>query len=99
MLRLMGHQVTIEHDGRKALALLDTHVFDLILTDLGMPEVNGWDIAERAKERCPGVPVVLVSGWGAQYEDEDLSHRGVDLVCSKPLSYQKLLEILERFAG
>lgn len=99
MLRLMGHQVTIEHDGRKALDLLDTHVFDLILTDLGMPEVNGWDIAERAKERRPGVPVVLVSGWGAQYEDEDLSHRGVDLVCSKPLSYQKLLEILERFSS
>ncbi|MEJ5363725.1 MAG: ATP-binding protein [Desulfosoma sp.] len=99
MLRLMGHQVTTEHDGRKALELLNTQAFDLILTDLGMPEVNGWDIAERAKERRPGVPVVMVSGWGAQYEDEDLSHRGVDLVCSKPLSYQKLLEILERFSN
>lgn len=98
MLRLMGHQVTTEHDARKALELLRTQSFDLILTDLGMPEVNGWDIAEHAKACCPGVPVILVSGWGAQYEDEDLSHRGVDLVCSKPLSYQKLLEIMDRFA-
>lgn len=98
MLRLMGHHVTTEHDSRKALELLDSQFFDLILTDLGMPDVNGWDIAERAKACRPRVPVILVSGWGAQYEDEDLSHRGVDLVCSKPLSHQKLLEILERFS-
>lgn len=97
MLRLMGHQVTTEHDSRKALELLNTQTFDLILTDLGMPEVSGWEIAERAKACRPGIPVILVSGWGAQYEDEDLSHRGVDFVCSKPLSYQKLLEIMERF--
>ncbi len=97
MLRLMGHQVITEHDARKALELLQTQSFDLILTDLGMPDVNGWEIAEHAKACRPGIPVILVSGWGAQYEDENLSHRGVDLVCSKPLSYQKLLEIMDRF--
>jgi BarA-like signal transduction histidine kinase len=41
--------------------------------------------------------VVLVTGWGAQYEDEDLTGRGIDLVVSKPLSYQKLMGALEKF--
>lgn len=98
MLRLMGHCVTTEHDSRQALELLRNQAFDLILTDLGMPDVSGWEIAECAKQLHPGVPVILVSGWGAQYEDEDLSDRGVCCVCSKPLSYQKLLEVLERFS-
>ncbi|MEJ5347427.1 MAG: ATP-binding protein [Desulfosoma sp.] len=99
MLRLMGHSVTAFHDPRKALEALSTHTFDLVLTDLAMPDVNGWEVAACARKHQPKVPVVLVSGWGAQYEDEDLSDRGVRCVCSKPLSYQKLLELIDRFCS
>ncbi|WP_170161625.1 hybrid sensor histidine kinase/response regulator [Desulfosoma caldarium] len=99
MLRLMGHTVTALHDPRRALEMLVAQPFDLVLTDLGMPDVNGWEVAACAKKHQPKVPVILVSGWGSQYEDEDLKDRGVDFVCSKPLSYQKLLEIMARFAS
>ncbi len=99
MLRLMGHSVTAFHDPRKALEALSTQTFDLVLTDLGMPDVNGWEIAACARKHQPKVPVILVSGWGAQYEDEDLTDRGVHCVCSKPLSYQKLLELMDRFCS
>lgn len=99
MLRLMGHTVTTLHDPRAALNILAAQRFDLVLTDLGMPEVSGWEIAACTRKHQPGVPVILVSGWGAQYEDEDLTDRGVDGVCSKPLSYQKLLEVMDRFAS
>lgn len=99
MLRLMGHTVTTLHDPRKALEMLAAQPFDLVLTDLGMPDVSGWEVAVCARKHQPKVPVILVSGWGAQYEDEDLRDRGVDCVCSKPLSYQKLLEIMAHFAA
>ena len=96
MLRLKGHRVVATSDGEKALELLDAGKFDLVLTDLGMPIVSGWEIAKRTKEKNPKTPVVMVTGWGAQYEDEDLASRGVDLMLAKPLSWDKLLTSIEK---
>ncbi|MCU0587028.1 MAG: response regulator [Syntrophobacteraceae bacterium] len=92
MLRLKGHRVTATADGHEALRLIDAEHFDLVLTDLGMPSVSGWDIARRAKARSPKLPVILITGWGAQYEEDDLTASGVDHVLSKPLSWDRLLE-------
>lgn len=96
MLRLKGHRVVASHNGEEALTLIGRENFDLVFTDLGMPSVSGWDIAARVKAKSPRVPVVLITGWGAQYEEEDLSTRGVDLVLSKPLSWEKLLGSIDK---
>ncbi len=92
MLRLKGHRVTSTDDGQEALQLIESENFDLVLTDLGMPSVSGWDIAKRAKAKDPHLPVILITGWGAQYEEDDLTTSGVDQVLSKPLSWDRLLE-------
>jgi PAS domain S-box-containing protein len=92
MLRLKGHRVVATDKGEEALQLLESEEFDLVLTDLGMPSVSGWDIAKRAKARNPQLPVILITGWGAQYEEDDLTDSGVDHVLSKPLSWDRLLE-------
>lgn len=96
MLRLKGHRVVAMSDGEKALELLDSSHFDLVLTDLGMPVVSGWEIAKRAKAKDPKTPVVMITGWGAQYEDVELKSRGVDLMLAKPLSWDKLLSSIEK---
>jgi PAS domain S-box-containing protein len=96
MLRFKGHRVVAVNDGEKALELIDSSNFDLVLTDLGMPVVSGWEIARRAKEKNPKLPVVMITGWGAQYEDAELAGRGVDLMLSKPLSWDKLLNSIEK---
>jgi PAS domain S-box-containing protein len=96
MLRLKGHRVVALSDGEKALEMIDSSTFDLVLTDLGMPVISGWEIARRAKAKNPLVPVVMITGWGAQYEDTDLAAKGVDLMLSKPLSWDKLLNSIER---
>jgi len=96
MLRLKGHRVTATENSEKALILIEEEDFDLVLTDLGMPVVSGWDIAKRAKSKSPEVPAVMITGWGAQYEEEDLTGRGVDLLLSKPLSWDKLLKSIEK---
>ncbi len=92
MLRLKGHRVTAVNDGHEALRLIENEEFDLVLTDLGMPSVSGWEIAKSAKAKDPKLPVILITGWGAQYEEDDLTASGVDHVLSKPLSWDKLLE-------
>ena len=83
MLRLKGHRVVAMSDGEKALELIDSSHFDLVLTDLGMPVVSGWEIAKRTKSKNPKTPVVMITGWGAQYEDTELTSRGVDLDARK----------------
>ena len=96
MLRLKGHRVVAMSDGEKALELIDSSHFDLVLTDLGMPVISGWEVAKRAKAKNPKMPVVMITGWGAQYEDIDLASRGVDLMLAKPLSWDKLLSSIEK---
>ncbi|MGA2225830.1 MAG: ATP-binding protein [Syntrophobacteraceae bacterium] len=96
MLRLKGHHVVAMSDGEKALELIDSSNFDLVLTDLGMPVVSGWEVAKRAKAKNPKTPVVMITGWGAKYEDIDLASRGVDLMLAKPLSCDSLLSSIEK---
>ncbi len=96
MLRLKGHRVVAMSDGEKALELIDSSHFDLVLTDLGMPVISGWEVAKHAKAKNPNMPVVMITGWGAQYEDIDLASRGVDLMLAKPLSWDKLLSSIEK---
>ncbi|MEM5787877.1 MAG: ATP-binding protein [Syntrophobacteraceae bacterium] len=96
MLRLKGHRVVALSDGAKALELIETSHFDLVLTDLGMPVISGWEIAKRVKAKNENTPVVMITGWGAQYEEENLASRGVDLMLAKPLSWEKLLSSIEK---
>ncbi|MGC9196002.1 MAG: ATP-binding protein [Syntrophobacteraceae bacterium] len=96
MLRLKGHRVVALSDGEKALEMIDSSNFDLVVTDLGMPLISGWEIARRAKAKNPLLPVVMITGWGGQYEETDLARRGVDLMLCKPLSWDKLLSSIEK---
>jgi len=86
MLRGSGHQVTTALGGLAAIEMLRGSSFDVVFTDLGMPEVNGWDLASVAKAKRPDCAVVLVSGWGFQLEEEAAHSRGVDRVMAKPFS-------------
>jgi CheY-like chemotaxis protein len=86
MLSSVGHEVTATHNPQKVLELIWNEHFDVVLTDLGMPVVSGWAVARQVKAKNALTPVILLTGWGAQYEEADLSKYGVDLVLAKPLA-------------
>ena len=67
MLKVLGHEVETAPDGETGLAQLEQKPFDVVVTDLGMPGLDGVGVARRTKELRPGVPVVLLTGWGALY--------------------------------
>jgi CheY-like chemotaxis protein len=96
MFEMAGHQVTAVQDGERAIELLEQAEFDMVFTDLGMPGINGWGVAKKAKEVHPGVPVVLITGWGAQYDGQNLKSQGIDLVLPKPVSYKQLVAAIEQ---
>jgi PAS domain S-box-containing protein len=78
----LGHRVRGITNGREAIEAFKKGNYDLVITDLGMPDVSGWDIARAVKEIKPDVPVLLITGWGMQIKKEQLV--GVDGVISKP---------------
>ncbi len=87
MLRGTGHHVTTALGGPAAIDVLREQTFDVVFTDLGMPDVNGWDLASLVKARHSECAVVLVSGWGFQLEEDAAHSRGVDCVMAKPFSF------------
>ena len=64
--------------------------YDLILTDYGMPGMNGIEVTEKLKVLHPGTPVVLVTGW----DEDELRDHAADFVIQKPLTLARLREVL-----
>jgi CheY-like chemotaxis protein len=94
MLKGLGHKVIGVTDGQEALNYIEKEEFDLVITDLGMPTTSGWDVAAKVKSTKPGVPVILITGWGAEYESQDLKKAGIDAVLSKPFRLDELEKII-----
>jgi len=92
-LQSYGHAVTTADKGDEAVELFDPALHDVVITDLGMPRMNGWEVAERIKAKSPDTPVFLLTGWG----ESVAAHEGsqfVDRVVAKPVSAEALMEQL-----
>ena len=83
--------------GREALALAEQSVFDVVLLDVTMPDMNGYDVAKqlRAKPQTPGPVIVMLSGRDIVEVDLGAREAGADGVMAKPVDRRKLLELLE----
>jgi len=86
-----GHRVTLAENARKGLEEFNQAHFDLVLTDLAMPEMSGLELARRIKEVDPKMPVGLITRWGVVTSKEKMKERGVDFIVSKPFDYNKVL--------
>jgi signal transduction histidine kinase len=91
-----GYRVTACADGRDATTRFDAEPFDLVVTDLGMPGLTGWDVAAHVKQRSPATPVILVTGWGDRFTAEEVRARGVDFLVSKPFALDQILSVARR---
>ena len=86
-----GHAVIQAASGPEGLAqLADGVTVDVVVTDLGMPEMTGWDVARAVRTRHPGLPVGLITGWAVALEISDEERRGVDFLIAKPYTMEAL---------
>jgi len=99
LLAQAGHAVVAAAGGAEAIERFRAEAFDLVLTDLGMAEVNGWQVARACKELRPDVPVLLVTGWGVELSAQELAAHGVDAVLAKPLRVDDLLGAVASFSA
>jgi signal transduction histidine kinase/CheY-like chemotaxis protein len=96
MLDLLGHQVMAAPCGEDALKLFQKHAFDLVITDLGMPGISGWDVTRACKDLKPRVPVIMISGWGNQIDEDMISQSRLDGVLAKPFEMNKIKAMLNK---
>ena len=97
-----GHHVTVAADGRLALAALDRATFDVVLMDVQMPEMDGFEstAAIRGHERETGnhLPIVAMTAHAMPGDRERCLAAGMDSYIAKPLKAAELIELLEKFA-
>lgn len=84
LLRALGHTVSAAESGSAGLALLRQTPVDLLLTDLTMPGLTGWDVAQLAKAMHPRLPVVLVTGAAQTIPHDQPERQFVDAILGKP---------------
>ena len=89
-LTLFGHRAVAAAGGAEGLELFRTEPFDIVVTDLSMPGMNGLDVAKEIKKRAPSVPVILMSGAVLQGLENTVKETGVDFILPKPFSLDDL---------
>lgn len=94
VLRDNGCEVFEAPNGATALARLEAEGMDLVLTDLAMPGVSGWEVASACRDRYPETPVGLITGFGDQLKPEKLERHGIRFVVAKPFSSDQLLQVV-----
>ena len=95
-----GQTVFTASSGLEGLELFKHKEVDLVICDLGMPELNGWQVGKAIKKICkekgvPKTPFILLTGWAGQFdEDQKMIESGVDAIVEKPIDIAKLVEII-----
>jgi len=97
-----GHAVTCETRGRKAIALLEQTSFDLVITDILMPDMDGTEIVLQLRQDFPELPVIAMSGGGrgnAALYLETAREFGAKAILEKPIAADDLLAAVEACLG
>jgi len=99
-LRQHGFQVLLAGDGAEGHRALTIHNPDIVLLDLAMPDVNGWDFLQKLKEtgRLGGVPVIVLSAH-VRVEPQALLQMGVAAILPKPFNLPELIDLIEHLAA
>jgi CheY-like chemotaxis protein len=86
-----GYKVEVAPNGKKGIKLFQEKKFNLVFTDLGMPGMSGWQVAEEIKKINGKTKVALVTGWEVDLNNNELKKCGVDLVINKPFQMNQIL--------
>ncbi len=91
-----GYKVTLASSGEEGLELFYKESYDLILADLTMSAMDGWTLAGLVKDKSPGTPFCLMTGWDVQDIEPKIKKSAVDFVLFKPFGLAELKKTIER---
>ena len=90
-------EVEIAGNGKEALAKMQENEFDLVFSDIDMPEMNGIELVKEIKSRFPNLPVVALTAFAVVGDKERLLLEGFDDYVSKPIEIQELQRVISKY--
>lgn len=99
MLATQGHHVSQAASGADGVSMARADRYDLVFTDLIMPGMTGWEVAEAIKAASPATVVVLVTGWADGVARSERAAGGVDQIIQKPFDVGAIAAAIARSAG
>lgn len=100
LLEVRGDRVRIAYDGLEALAAEAEFRPEVVLLDIGMPKLSGYDVARRIRAaRGDAVLIVAITGWGQEEDRQRAREAGFDHHFTKPVDFEVLLELIDRSAA
>src|SRR5687768_7961555 len=96
MLQIMGHDTRTAHDGESAVSTAEAFLPEVVLLDIGLPKLNGYEVAQRIREKAWGESMYLiaVTGWGQDEDRQRSSEVGLNLHMVKPVEPAALEKLL-----
>jgi two-component system, NtrC family, response regulator AtoC len=91
-----GFEVVGAENGERALELLEQFAFDIVVTDLRMPGVDGMAVIESARQRYPGIVAIVITGFGTVKDAVDAIKRGASDFVAKPFQFDELMHVLQK---
>ncbi|NLD53585.1 MAG: PAS domain-containing protein [Burkholderiaceae bacterium] len=97
LLQLDGHETALAHDGQRALELARSFAPQVILLDIGLPLMNGYEVARRLRAQPwgRGIALIAVTGWGQEQDRQQAQAAGFDHHLTKPLDPSRLAALLD----
>ena len=91
-----GFQVEQADGGERALQLLEQFAFDVVITDLRMPGIDGTQVIGAALERYPGIVAIVITGYGTVRDAVEAIKRGAADFVAKPFQFDELMHVLQK---
>jgi len=88
-----GCEAVVAEGGHQALSLFEKGNFDAVFTDIGMPDMNGWELSRALRQRNHNIPVAVITGWGESVGTQDRQAAQVDWVVAKPFDTPQIVEM------
>jgi CheY-like chemotaxis protein len=101
LLEVLGHQVRVTHDGRSALDVAQASVPDVMMVDIGLPGMDGYEVARRIRQHPDLKRVILVAltGYGRDEDRQRAFAAGFDYHLVKPVSPDAIQDLVARLGG
>lgn len=99
LLRSLGHEARAEYDGPAGIAALQDFPPDVVMLDIGMPVMSGYDVARALRAGATPLVIVAVTGWGHEPAKRQAREAGFDFHLVKPVSEAALTELLKGVAA
>ncbi|MBT6561580.1 MAG: sigma-54-dependent Fis family transcriptional regulator [Candidatus Scalindua sp.] len=91
-----GYDTSCVYTGNEALDLIDTEHFDIVITDMKLPDVSGFSIIERVKKKDADIPVIMITAFSSLQTAIDAMKKGADDYLTKPVNIEELELILKK---